>query len=350
MTYRRRSVSSSVSTTNKKLRFTAVTAAVLFVTITCFAQNQANDQSPSQQPQNASPQNSERQNPQPSQAAAQGANVTIPPGTRLALVLTQPIETRHLRRGDDIYAQITSPVSSGDEVVIPPGTFVDGTVDKLQREGGRAELRLQTMSITFPDGYVTPITGPIILESSEGYALKDPGPRRGVAALALPAAGAGLGALIGHSVGQADSTQTSAFPPGCVGGPPFCTSVSTPVFGTKAKDAIIGAGVGTAIGAVASLALIFNSHHFFLAAGSPVEMRLQSPVILKQDEVAKANYESQQHPVAVQPVIAPPSYYPPYGPIDNGMPPTPPPPNPPLVIPGPPDANGVPGAPIIIPQ
>jgi hypothetical protein len=356
MTYRRRSVSSSPSTTNKKLRFSAVAAAVLFVTLTCLAQNQsANDQSsnqpsPNDQAQSNPAQNSAPPNSQPGQATPRSANVTIPPGTRLALVLTQPIETRHLRRGDDVYAQIMSPVSSGNEVVIPPGTFVDGTVDKLQREGGRAELRLQTMSITFPDGYVAPVAGPIILESSEGYALKDPGPRRGVAAFALPAAGAGLGALIGHSVGQASSTQTSAFPPGCIGGPPFCTSVSTPVFGTKAKDAIIGAGIGAGVGAVASVALLFGSHHFFLAAGSPVEMTLQNPVIFNEDEVAKANYEMQQHPVAVQPVIPPPGYYPPYGPIDNGMPPTPPPSNPPLVIPGPPGANGVPGPPIIIPQ
>ena len=31
------------------------------------------------------------------------------------------------------------------------------------------------MSITFPDGYVAPMSGPVTLESIEGYALKDPG-------------------------------------------------------------------------------------------------------------------------------------------------------------------------------
>jgi len=345
MTYRRRSVSSSPFTTNRQLRFTGVFVAILFVTISCLAQ----DQSPNEQSPNHQAQNSEQQNSKPSQPAPRSANVTIPPGTRLALVLTQPIETRHLRRGDDVYAQIMSPITSGNEVVIPPGTFVDGTVDKLQREGGRAEVRLQTMSITFPDGYVAPVAGPIILESSEGYAIKDPGPGRGIAAFALPAAGAGLGALIGHSVGQADSSQVVTMPPGCIAGPPFCSSMTIPVFGTKGRDAIIGAGIGSAIGAVASLAVLFGSHHFFLAAGSPVEMTLQNAVTLSEDEVAKANQDSQQHPVAIQPVVPPPSYYPPYD-SDNGMPPTPPPPNPPLVIPGPPDANGVPGAPIVIPQ
>ena len=86
-------------------------------------------------------------------------NVTVPAGSRIALVLTQPIQTRYLHRGDDIYAQVVSPVTAGNEVVIPPGTFVQGKIDKLERQGGRGELRLQSMSVTFPDGYTVPIPG-----------------------------------------------------------------------------------------------------------------------------------------------------------------------------------------------
>src|ERR1700719_130762 len=112
------------------------------------------------------------------QVDAQSSNITIPAGTHLALVLTQPVQTRYIRRGDDIYAQVTSPVDAGNQVVIPPGTFVQGMVDKIERRGGRGELRLQSMSITFPDGYVTPITGPIVLETTDGYATKDPGSKR----------------------------------------------------------------------------------------------------------------------------------------------------------------------------
>ena len=91
------------------------------------------------------------------------------------------------------------------------------------------------MSITFPDGYVAPVPGPVIMESIEGYALTDPSPGRIIGLFALPAAGAGLGALIGHSAGKPDSNVTSNFPPGCIGGPPFCTPVTTPVFGTQTQ-------------------------------------------------------------------------------------------------------------------
>src|SRR5579864_8624684 len=115
------------------------------------------------------------------------ASVTIPAGTRLALVLTHPTQSRYIHRGDDIYAQDTSPVDSGNEVVIPAGTFVQGTVEKLGRNGSRGELLLQSMSITFPDGYVASVPGPMTLETDEGYAFKDPGGKRMAAAFALPA-------------------------------------------------------------------------------------------------------------------------------------------------------------------
>ena len=209
----------STSTIHQRTGKFAVFATILLATLSACAQE---------------PQTSPQQTPI-DQSQTAGTTVTLPAGTRLALVLTHPVQSRVLHRGDDIYAQITSPVNSGSEMVIPPGTFVQGIIAKLDNKDGRGEVHLQSMSITFPDGYVAPVSGPITLESSPGYAIKDPGGRRAVAAFALPAAGAGLGALIGHSVGKAQTETTMPFPPGCIGAPPFCTSTTTPVFGTKGK-------------------------------------------------------------------------------------------------------------------
>lgn len=318
----------SLTTRKVASRHIAAIVMIFCAALTCLGQDET-------QPPRSAP-------PQPLDAT-----VTIPAGTRLALVLTQPIESRHIRRGDDIYAQVNAPVSSGNEVVIPPGTFVQGTVDRLGRSHGRGEVRLQSMSITFPDGYVAPISGPITLETSEGYAIKDPGTARGIAALALPAGGAGLGALIGHSVGKADSTQTVTFPPGCIGGPPFCTTTTQPVFGNKGRDAIIGAGIGGAIGAIGSITLLFSSHHFLLIAGAPVEMRLEQAVSLRQDEVSKAVQQSAEHPVAVQPTAPLPL---PPADMNNGTCFTPGTPGTPsITVPGAPGPDGIPGPPTIIP-
>ena len=239
-------------------------------------------------------------------------NVTVPAGSRIALVLTQPIQTRYLHRGDDIYAQVVSPVTAGSEVVIPPGTFVQGKIDKLERQGGRGELRLQSMSVTFPDGYTVPIPGPMTLESPDGYALKDPGNGRAGGAFALAGGGVGVGALIGHFAASSQpNTITSTLPPGCTGPPPGCLSSSVTAPGSTAKGTVIGAMVGGAIGGVAAIALLFSSHNFFLDVGSPVEMLLQHPLTLEEDQVAAAVRQSEQHPVPEQPIAQRPQPIPP---------------------------------------
>jgi len=320
-------------------RRTLAAVATLLFAVTCMAQDN---------PQTEPPTSPDAQTMQAA-AAPPPVTQTIPAGTRIALVLTHPIQSRYIHRGDDIYAQITAPITQGNEVVIPPGVLVNGKVDKLVRRGGRAELHLQSLSMTFPDGYVAPVPGPVVMESIEGYALTDPGSGRIVGMFALPAAGAGLGALIGHAAGKPDSNVTSNFPPGCIGGPPFCTSVNTPVFGTQTKDTIIGAGIGGIIGGVLSMTLLFGSHSFFLDVGSPVDMELRQPLTLEQDQVNAAVRQSEQQPVPMQPVAPrprPPAQLPDAGP-PPGMPGSPG--TPPTIIPGAPGPDGVPGPPIIIP-
>ena len=344
MTYLSRPSISSVSdffTINqKRTQKAAAIVTVLLLTLNCLAQDQPQTSRPPDSPTNQT------------QAEIKINTVTIPAGTRVALVLTQPIQTRYVHRGDDIYAQVVSPVNSGNEVVIPPGTFVQGTVDKLERKGGRGELRLESMSITFPDGYVAPIAGPITLEGDDGYALKDPGKGRIVGAFALPAAGLGLGALIGHSVANSSpQTLTSTNPPGCTGPPPYCVTASLTTPGNTLKSTALGSMVGLALGGIASVALVLNTHNFFLDVGSPVQMTLRQPVTLQQNEVAAAVRQSEQHPVAEQPITPRPRPLPPPNPpVDHGTCYTPGTPgSPPTVMPGTPGRDGIPGPPTIIP-
>src|SRR5438105_3644940 len=119
---------------NKQRAWKVVIATFALATLPCLAQDQgqAGDE-PASRPS--------------SQASIQRITITIPAGTRLALVLTHPIQSRHIHRGDDIYTQTTSPVDSGDQVVIPSSTYVLGKLDILQWNGGCAELRLQSMTI-----------------------------------------------------------------------------------------------------------------------------------------------------------------------------------------------------------
>lgn len=335
--------SKSVSTMNAFLNLagTHVKPALTLVTTLLFAASCLAQDNP--QPQPPAPPDS-----QTMQAAAPPPPVieVIPAGTRIALVLTHPIQSRYIHHGDEIYAQIISPVNEGNQMQIPPGTFATGTVDKLNlRSGGRAELHLRSMTITFPDGYVAPMSGPVTLVSNEGYALKDPGPGRVGGMFALIAGGAGVGALIGHSVGKPQSSVTSNFPPGCVGPPPYCTPETTPVYSTQGRDTAMGAGIGIAVGAVASLALLASSHHFFMDAGSPVDLVLTQPLRLEQNRVSDAVQKFGQQPVSIQPVWPRPV---PPPPPDTGFSPASPG-TPPIIIPGAPGPGGIPGPPTIIP-
>ena len=275
------------------------------------------------------------------------ATASVPAGTRIGLVLTQPIQTRSVHRGDDIYAQITSPVTAGSGVVIPPGAFVQGKVDKIERQGGRGEVRLASLAITFQDGYVANVAGPVTLETDDGYAVKDPGKGRIISAIAIPAAGAGLGALIGHAVANKQpQTLTTSSPPGCTGGPPFCVSSSLTAPGNTLKDTAIGSFVGLAAGGVISMALLFGSHNFFLEAGAPVSMVLHQPIILPEDQVAAAIRDAEQNPAPQQPIAPPPVFIPPPPFTDPGTCWTPGSPGTPDIdIPGTPPIGNSPGTP-----
>ena len=70
----------------------------------------------------------------------------------------------------------------------------------------------------------------------------------------------------------------------------------------------IGAAVGGAIGAVASFAIVLNTHNFFLDVGSPVEVVLQHPLSLEQDQVADAIRDAAKNPVAEQPIAPRPQF------------------------------------------
>jgi hypothetical protein len=275
-------------------------------------------------------QNSPTTSPSDAQASSQGAlasarpaaeatTLTVPAGTGIALVLTHPIQSRYIHHGDDIYAQVISPISTGNQVVIPAGVLVEGKVDKLGRNGGRGELYLQSVSITYPDGYVAAVAGPITLESDEGYALKDPGQGRIAALVAGPLAGSGLGALIGHSLASSQGTTlTSSIPQGCIPGSPGCLSSSITGPPDKGKDTVIGAAVGTGVGLAVGLFLVGTSHHFFLDVGSPVEMVLRHPLTLQGDEVADAIRDAERHPAPEQPIAQRPQPVPPTADTDPG--------------------------------
>jgi type IV secretion system protein VirB10 len=80
---------------------------------------------------------------------------TILAGTHILLSLTSSISTRNSKEGDRVYLQTAVPVAQDGRIVIPRGSYVQGTVTKTKPAGrlsSKGELYLLFDSLTLPNG------------------------------------------------------------------------------------------------------------------------------------------------------------------------------------------------------
>ena len=154
--------------------------------------------------------------------------VTVPAGTKIPLTLKQGITTKNAQVGDPVYAQTSFPIVQNDQIVIPAGTFVQGTIRRVQRPGhvkGRAELLMSFNSLIYPNGYTVILPGAVHgtpgsqendVKGTEGTIQggsnkgKDVAriaettiPGAGIGAIAGGGKGAGIGAATGGAIGLA---------------------------------------------------------------------------------------------------------------------------------------------------
>jgi len=204
--------------------------------------------------------------------------VTIPAGARLAMVLTHPLDSKTTHRGEEVYAQLSAPVTLDDQVAIPAGTFVQGKVESMKRDGSRALINMQSVSLVFPNGYVANIRGPLQFVGEEGTAWNNPTTAAKTGALIAPFAGSGIGLAVGSAFHDSSS----------LGGTTI-TSASPKALG-------IGSLVGLGAGGAISLILLARSHHFYMQEGSPLRTLLPLPVTLSASQSAAANNAASQPP------------------------------------------------------
>lgn len=82
--------------------------------------------------------------------------VNLPAGTKIELVLTRPVWARTAKPGDALYAQTDFPVTSGQSLAIPAGTFVQGTIESIvapTRRQNRAQIEVLFTDIIFANNY-----------------------------------------------------------------------------------------------------------------------------------------------------------------------------------------------------
>ena len=80
-------------------------------------------------------------------------------GTRIPLSMLNSVSTKHSAEGDRIYLETIFPIMANGRIVIPPGSYVAGTVTQVKRPGrikGRGELYVRFDSLTLPNGVTRP--------------------------------------------------------------------------------------------------------------------------------------------------------------------------------------------------
>jgi hypothetical protein len=153
--------------------------------------------------------------------------ITLPAGTRVAVVLENGISTRSAKPGDSVYFHTNFPITQNNRVIIPVGSYLRGELTESRRPGrvkGRGEFRMRLDSLIFPNGYTVDlkaaprsadsggketmdsegkVTGPGGKGKDVGTVAETTATGAGIGAIAAGAKGAGFGAGIGGLAGLA---------------------------------------------------------------------------------------------------------------------------------------------------
>jgi hypothetical protein len=197
---------------------------------------------------------------------AKTAEIEVPIGTHIPLILHNAISTRTARPGDPVYFETSFPVMVNGRVVIPAGSYISGEVTEAKRPGrihGRGQLAIRLTTMILPNAYMVRLN-------------------------AVPGGSAGTGG--NETVDREGKIEGDSNKSGDVG-----TVVGTTVEGTGVGTAVgaasgnigKGAGMGAGIGAVAGLAEVLFSRgpEAQLPRGTTLDAVLDRPIYLDADKV-----------------------------------------------------------------
>ena len=196
---------------------------------------------------------------------AKVAQIEVPSGTHIPLVLHNGISTRTAKAGDPVYFETVFPIMIDGKVVIPAGSYVSGEVTESKRPGrvkGRGELMIKLTTMILPNAYMVNLnavpsqagTGGGETVNSEGKVVGDSDKKDDLGTvIQTTEVGTGVGAGVGAAAGH-------------VG-----------------EGAGIGAGVGLATGLAA--VLLTRGPDAELPRGSTVEAVINRPIFLDADKV-----------------------------------------------------------------
>ena len=193
------------------------------------------------------------------------AEVALPAGTHIPLVLHNAISTRSTKPGDPVYFETTYPVVIDGKIIVPAGSWVNGVVTEAKRAGrvkGRAEIMMRLTTLILPNAYV-------------------------ISLVASPSdAGTGGGETTDRE-GKIKGDTDKASDAGTV----MTTTAAGAGIGALAAQSAKGAGIGAGIGAAAGLASVLLSRgpEAELPRGTTLDAVLDHTIVL---DPSKVNFTS----------------------------------------------------------
>jgi type IV secretion system protein VirB10 len=190
------------------------------------------------------------QEPQPAAppAAPDSGSYMLDAGTHVPLSLINSVSTKQSQEGDRVYLETAFPVLAKGRIIVPVGSWVEGTVTEVKRPGrvkGRGELYIRFDTLTLPNGVTRDLrsrmdamdastTGE--LDRSEGKVKSEGNKAADLKTVAeTTGAGASVGAIAGNAVGHGLAGLGAGAAAGLAGGLIY-------VLASRGPDAVISKG------------------------------------------------------------------------------------------------------------
>ncbi len=192
--------------------------------------------------------------------------ITIPAGSRIPLSLAQAISTKNAREGDSVYATTAFPFVLNDQVLIPAGAYIQGTithVERAKRLKGRAEISIHFTSMIYPNGYTVMLPG--MVQNTPGADNK--------------------GVKDSEGTIQQDSDKGRRVEDAAKGG--VVGTLGGATAGSLATGGLNGARVGAGIGAATGVAwaLLKKGSELKMEVGTSIEMEVQRAISVDAERV-----------------------------------------------------------------
>jgi hypothetical protein len=198
------------------------------------------------------------------------SKIVVPADTTIPLVLKNTISSRTASVGQAIYCETIYPITVGNRIVIPVGSYVKGSVTQVVRPGhvkGKAKIGLRFESITLNSGTTRPLRATLSGfggNGKEGFSRKE--------------------SKIGGESSKGDDAATVAQT--TMAGAEIGT-----IAGAAGHDVGKGLGVGSAAGAAGGLIWVLASRgkEIVLPSGTNLELELSAPLTFENNEVDPAS-------------------------------------------------------------